>query len=146
MKKVISYILLFSLIFTMTVPIASADTAGEKLWDVDLSKYESIANGKFDGGKLCFNGQSSATLQVYVPFRAKSIDFKFSGTSNVKIYLNDRLIETSFSSLSKTVKLEPNILGGQYQRLYTLHNKILMVVSAPQKRCTPTALKRRIMK
>ena len=34
-------------IFTMIIPVAMADTAGEKIWDVDLSKYESIANGKY---------------------------------------------------------------------------------------------------
>ena len=117
MKKVISILLAITIIFTMIIPVAMADTAGEKIWDVDLSKYESIANGKYENGKICLNGNSSATLQVYVPFRAKSIDFKYSGSSDVKIYLNDRLIETNFGNLTKTVKLEPNILGGQYQMI-----------------------------
>ena len=98
MKKLVSYLLVVSMLFALMMPasyaLVNGDTPGEKTLDIELGDYKSIANGEYSNGSLKVNAGGKVTYQLFVPFRTAKVVMNYSlggEYSNLTLYFNDEV-------------------------------------------------------
>ena len=130
MKKLISRILLLSILFMIGAPSAMAlttDTAGEKTLDIDLGEHAEIVNGQYQNSVLKLSAGGKVVYNMYIPFNASGIEMKYtskeSGT-NLTVMMNEKSYTKALTGSSVTLSLNPYLHKGQYQMILKVDKEI----------------------
>ena len=131
MKKIVSFIVLIAMMATFA-PGVFADVAGDRTISVDLSSYETLSGGEYNGSTLKLNAGGTAVYQVYIPFNAQSVEFLYSlrqGVANSKIYMNgveyaNELTNSSDAYFFESAGTKQTLLQGEYQLVLTVDKPV----------------------
>ena len=131
MKKLVSYLLVVSMLFALMMPasyaLVNGDTPGEKTLDIELGDYKSIANGEYSNGSLKVNAGGKVTYQLFVPFRTAKVVMNYSlggEYSNLTLYFNDEVFTKKLLATDNSFNITPNILKGEHQLVFSFDQPI----------------------
>ena len=88
----------------------------------DISKYDEVLGGKFEGSALKLSAGGKIVYSFYIPFNAASVELKYilsREIANIKLYIGDDLFVVELTGDSTVIKLEPHVIQGEYKIIIT---------------------------